>query len=694
MYFKLALKNVRKSLKDYTIYFLTLTFGACIFYVFNSMGQQQAMLKMTESTREIFKTMVQLIGYVSVFIAIILGFLIIYANSFLIKRRKKEFGLYSLLGMPKSRVSQILSIETLMIGIVSLFVGLLLGTVISQGLSIIVARLFKANLSSFQFVFSKEAAIKTIVYFAIMFLLVMIFNIITVSKQKTIKLIYGEKKNQKMLIQKQWIYVIIFLVSLGCIGTGYYLVLKHGIVSSLSNLLVAIILGSVGTVLFFFSLSGFLLKVIQRMKGIYYRGLNMFTMRQLNSNINTAFMSISMICLMLFFTIVILSGGLGVSQAFNKNTEENTQFGVSVSMLAENREGNVIESEEPSVEELEQKVSGTYYPLSGYLKEEIPEFNDIISDYVDMKIYSSEKYKMNMFDTNETTLEKAVANQGMSYIPPVSFITQSDFNASMKLAGKKPITLAENEVMLTSNINLLQKLYKSYFKEKDYIEIEGKKYNVIGKEAVSVAIDNQPISFNMGTIIVPDALVENLDLETYYMNANFKDESKATEFSKKATASTLDSENTNKPLLNSISRPEIMEATVGLSAIFTFIAIYIGLVFLITSAAVLALKQLSDASDNIERYKLLDKIGVDRSMINKAIFTQIAIYFIMPLALAFVHSIVGLKVVTDLVQILGGMNILSNLLQIVILFFVVYGGYFIATYVGSKSMNDIKIKKN
>ena len=401
-----------------------------------------------------------------------------------------------------------------------------------------------------------------------------------------------------------------------------------------------------------------------------------------------------MICLMLFFTIVILSGGLGVSQAFNKNTEENTQFGVSVSMLAENREGNVIESEEPSVEELEQKVSGTYYPLSGYLKEEIPEFNDIISDYVDMKIYSSEKYKMNMFDTNETTLEKAVANQGMSYIPPVSFITQSDFNASMKLAGKKPITLAENEVMLTSNINLLQKLYKSYFKEKDYIEIEGKKYNVIGKEAVSVAIDNQPISFNMGTIIVPDALVENLDLETYYMNANFKDESKATEFSKKATASTLDSENTNKPLLNSISRPEIMEATVGLSAIFTFIAIYIGLVFLITSAAVLALKQLSDASDNIERYKLLDKIGVDRSMINKAIFTQIAIYFIMPLALAFVHSIVGLKVVTDLVQILGGMNILSNLLQIVILFFVVYGGYFIATYVGSKSMNDIKIKKN
>ncbi len=220
--FKLSWNNMKKSLKDYAIYFLTLVLGVAIFYMFNSIDSQQAMLKISDSTREIIKLMIAMLGYVSVFVAVILGLLIVYANNFLINRRKKEFGIYMTLGMGKRQISKIILLETILIGIISLIVGLIVGIFASQFMSILIAKMFEADMSEFQFIFSKEACVKTCIYFAVMYAAVMLFNTYTISRYKLINLLNATKKNEKVKIKNPIISVLIFIIGAGILGYAYY----------------------------------------------------------------------------------------------------------------------------------------------------------------------------------------------------------------------------------------------------------------------------------------------------------------------------------------------------------------------------------------------------------------------------------------------------------------------------------------
>jgi len=184
MLFKLSLKNIKKSFKDYLIYFFTLILGVAIFYVFNSIDGQNIMVTMSKSTSEAFHMINKVLSSVSVFVSFVLGFLIIYASSFLMKRRNREFGIYMTLGMSKGRISKILFFETLSIGAISLVIGLGIGIALSQIMSIVVANMFDADMSKFTFTFSSSAMVKTIIYFSIMYIIVMIFNTIQVSRCK------------------------------------------------------------------------------------------------------------------------------------------------------------------------------------------------------------------------------------------------------------------------------------------------------------------------------------------------------------------------------------------------------------------------------------------------------------------------------------------------------------------------------
>ena len=325
MLFKLSVKNMKKSFKDYAIYFLTLVLGVAIFYMFNSLDSQQAMLQVSESTRKLIALMIDMLGVVSVFIAIILGFLIVYANNFLVNRRKKEFGIYMTLGMGKRQISKIILLETLLIGILSLLVGIFIGVFASQFMSILVAKLFEADMSEFTFVFSSGACIKTCIYFAVMFLAVMIFNTITISKYKLINLLTAVRKNEKVKMKNPILSVFVFLASVGILGYAYWKV-TGGIneLDTIEKILGPILMGTIGTIGIFWSLSGFILRVIQSSKKIYLRGTNMFVLRQLNNKINTTVVSMSVICIMLFMTISILSSSISVQNSMDTELEEMT----------------------------------------------------------------------------------------------------------------------------------------------------------------------------------------------------------------------------------------------------------------------------------------------------------------------------------------------------------------------------------
>lgn len=683
MYSKIAFSNVKKSIRDYTIYFLTLTFGICLFYMFNSVQAQQTVLKLNASQKSMIHLMSVIINGISVFVAITLGFLIVYANQFLMKRRHKEMGIYLLLGMEKQQVSKILLIETLLIGVFALIAGLVAGVFLSQGLAMLTAKMFAVQMKEFRFVFSQTAFIQTILYFAIIFIIVMIFNGITISKYKLINLLNSAKKNQKARLKNPILSVILFLISIGILGVAYHLIQKNQMLAVDNDFKISVILGVAGTFLFFFSLSGFLLELAKRSKKFYYNGLNMFVLRQINSKITTTFVSMSMLCLMLFLAISAFATGSGLASSVKTDLEDMTKFdctfyGVSEKGYQEEQQqkfmkrldvlGLTIEKDAKEILPITIYQNGTFrngtFRKCRYKMEPLLKGREKYSDY-------TKDYVKKLYET------------------PLTFAKLSEYNKIRKAIGEKELTLKSDEYILNCDYGNLIPIMEKAASDKQKLTLDGKTYKMkygLQKDTYMVTAAKT----DMGTVILNDEIIQSLKIDhsTLYLNLNWKGNAqkvsrKYTEYLKQMI---INSKMPNSPYSAIISKEEVYEQSTGLSTIITYIAIYIGLVFLITCAAVLALQQLSENADNIEKYQLLSKIGTSQKMINHAIKAQIILYFCLPLSLALVHSYVAIKTAKILISTLGQINITKAAAQSLILVIVIYIGYMIATYLGSKSM--------
>lgn len=668
MYFKLAFKNIKKSYKNYVIYFLTLIFGICIFYTFNSIESQSVMMELNEQKQSAFMMAEQLIGYFSVFIAFVLGFLIVYANNYLIKRRKKEFGIYMTLGMENGSLSKMIFLETLFIGAISLGIGVILGIMLSQALSVLTAYMFQVDLTKFQFVFSPLGFKRTVLCFSIIYLVVLIFNFISVRKIKLIDLLTASKRNEKPTIKNLWISVILFLVSVGILGIAYYKVIHDGIAFASFNALgLPILLGCIGTFIFFYSLTGFFLKVIQGNKKFYLRDLNMFVMKQISSKINTTFVSLSFICLMLFLAICTFSGGLGINRAINADLNDLTKFDVTFwSNSGEN------------IEKL--------------LKEKNIDISNIAKEDSNMIMYDSKIKYSNFLSKEGMTAMKnyfPVANDN-----DILVIGENGYNNTLKLLGKEPVNLKENQYLAVGNIDEMKKWVNESLENGNMDQMkklvnksseEGKKINISGKtlepankKYENINLYNFTMKGDILIFVVKDSLLEGLKPVSSRFNMMLKDNSNTKEELDNVRDQLVESQ------VYSITKKEIYDNAAGLGATMAYLGIYLGLIFIITSAVVLAIQQLTESTDNVERYRLLKEIGVDQKMINKAIFTQVGVYFMLPLSLAIVHSIVGLKISSTIVGVFGNASIMPNIIITAIIFVIIYGGYFLATYLGAK----------
>ena len=672
MYFKIALNNVRKSFKDYSIYFLTLTLGVCIFYAFNSIGDQKAFLELGKRQAEYIKVLQGLISGISVFISCVLGGLILYANNFLVKKRKKELGIYMTLGMGKNKISKILTYETALVGIISLVVGLGVGIIVSQGISAFASKLFEVSLSNYKFLLSTDAILKTVLYFGIIFILVMIFNTFVISKYKLIDMLTAAKKNEDIKIKNPILTAIIFFISLGLLGVAYKLVIKVGLNPTDRMFLVSIVLGILGTLLLFFSLAGFVLYVLQRNKNVYLKGLNIFVLRQMNSKINTNFLSMTVICLMLFLTISTLATGLSFKNALEKGLENTTPFDASATYYID--EDSKIKTAEESIRELGFKFNP---------EDKIVSYNE----------YKLEKTNLeSLLNKNAEGKNKKEIVEAMTY-KGTNAISISSYNDIRALSGEKSVSLANNEVLISSNLGEVENTLKNILKNNEKIEIDGKEYKIannalIGEgKVIKEAFESTGMTNNFFTLIVPDNIVSNLNPIANKININFPKNSNEEERVQKLFNEYRDGvvDSSKYGFVNGYTKARIYEDNNGMTNIVLFIGIYLGVIFLISSTAVLALQQLSEASDSIDRYKSLRRIGVSQKMINKSIFTQVSIYFGLPLVVALVHSIVAIKVVNGFLTMFNRPDIGVSSLVTALIMVIVYGGYFYATYTGYKS---------
>ncbi len=671
---KLSLKNITKSMKDYAIYFFTLILGVAIFYVFNAIDSQTVMFKVSGRTYEIIKLMTSILSAISVFVSFILGFLIIYASRFLIKRRNKEFAIYLTLGMSKRKISLILFFETLLIGLISLIIGLGLGVFLSQLMSVLVANMFEADMTKFQFVFSQSACLKTLIYFGIMYLIVIIFNTIIINKYKLIDLLSSSKKSEKVKLKNPYVCIVIFIISVIVLGLAYYLV-TDGFekLTTADQILIPIIMGIVSTFTLFWSMSGLILKLVMSLKNIYYKGLNSFIVRQISSKINTMVFSMTIICLMLFVTICVLSSSLSLKNSMTKNLKELVPMDIEFTKPVNREEGNGFSEIEANDSKI--SIEKTLENLNLNPEEE---FKDTLS----FNIYEDESIILKSLLIN--SLDEIYKEYPfLLYNQTIDLMKLNDYNALAEKFNLEKYNLKENEYIVIVNYDYMASIINTGLKNNPELLLNNETYHSKYKKCQDGFYELNSSRSNTGFIVLPDKALENHTSIAEFLVANYKNDKEKTE----DKIDEVLSNNYNKTTwLTYNSKIDIAKASVGLGSLVTFVGLYLGIIFLISSAAILALKELSESTDNKERYNMLRKIGASEEMLNSALFKQIGIFFATPLLLAIIHSIFGIKFANFLLESMGTKGLLLSNIMTAIFLVTIYGGYFILTYLCSKNI--------
>lgn len=678
---KLAFQNIRKSMKDYAVYFFTLILGVAVFYIFNALGQQTVMLPIQESTRDVLRLMMNVLKVVSVFVAIVLGCLILYANQFLMKRRKREFGLYMMLGMGKWKISGILLLETVGIGLLSLIIGLGIGVIGSQLTSALTANMFEADMDKFTFVYSAKTMWKTVLYFALMYIPAILLNAFIIGKCKLIDLFQASRRNEEIRMKSPTVCVFIFAAAAVMLGQAYWQVTDGAAsVATFFDVIFVMFRGALGTYLVFWSLSGLLLKLVMQQKKVYFHNLNSFTFRQIHSRIHTMVAAMTIICLMLFMSICVLSCGIYMNKEATAELDKMIPADLQVTKTR-NLENNAAQWD---LDVTPAQIENSHTSISESL-EQLGFSGKLLLDVQELDLYRDGAL------SGEQTLGSALEEMRQSY-PDLSmespvFVRISDYNRLAELTGQKSYTLKENEYMVIADFERMAVIRNMGLEAGAEIPLLGKTYIPKYQVCKDGYIFMNSSHVNGGIFLVPDTAVDDSLLYKSVLTSNYNAGSKneKMEIEKKIAALAEEPEYSNFRM-EFLTRISSSEASMGVGAMATFIGLYLGVVFLITSAAILALKELSESADNRERYLVLRKLGADEKMVRKSLFRQIGIFFLMPLVLAVIHSVFGIQVVQMMFDLSGQKWLTSSVISTAGIIILIYGGYFLITYFCSRTI--------
>lgn len=682
MLFKISLKNIRKSLKDYTVYFFTLILGVAIFYVFNAIDSQSVMLDVRENMMDIIKLMNDMLSGVSVFVSCILGFLIIYASRFLIKRRNKEFGIYLTLGMSKRKISAILFFETLLIGIVSLVAGLVIGTILSQFMSVIVANMFDADMTKFKFIFSMKACVKTLIYFAIMYVLVMIFNTFSISRCKLIDLLNAGKKTEKVTMKNPVVCTIVFVIGVGILSYAYWMVTR-GVksINIINKIGVPIALGCVATFLIFWSVSGFMIRIFTSIKSVYYKGVNSFVLRQFCSKINTTVFSTTVICIMLFITISVLSAALSMKDSLSKDLDSMCPVDVQLAKYSYDAMSEAYATSQDMNEKDREMLEDSKLSIIETLNNSGFDAQKYFKDVAEYNIYNTGLTVKDTLGDINTDDYQFMADT----IMPV--MTIGDYNSVARLYGNSTYELNDDEYIIVADYKNMVMIRNQALKKGITLSVNGKEYKPRYNECKDGFVQIGVQNMNDGILVVPDNAVKPQQVRNMGLSADYRADTKEERyFIETQLDNLMKNISFKKSFISWNSRIDLAESSVGLGALVIFIALYLGIIFLISSAAILALRELSDSADNKERYGMLRKLGVDERMIDMALFKQIGIFFAFPLILALIHSVFGIKFINIILATMGMSSMAASIGLTLAFVAVIYGGYFLITYLCSRSI--------
>ena len=656
--FDIARKNIKKSRSDYSIYFFTLILGVTIFYMFNAVGTQGIMKEAMCSSNVAVDNFVTVIGMVSIAVAIIFGLLIIYANNFLIKRRKKEFGIYMLLGMSPSKVSRILLYETCIVGFFSLVIGILFGIVLSQCLSVIVAKMFVMDLSGFRFDISVEALEKTLLCFVGIYVVVFLLNKRSVRKNKLIDLLTASKKSEKTVLKNSTLSLVLFIVSL--IGFVYVWIRIgfYGANLSRNEFFVCIILGFICTFLFFRSAGGFLQSACSSCKRFYAKGLNAFVVRQFSAGVNTSSFSMAVISLLLFLALLFFSTGFSIRNYFNERLGNFTPVDITMDLFSLDPAGFFEEHDIPMDE-----WSSDCLTIPVYKGSEVT-LRNLLGDHLEE---ASETFRMAEWDSM------------------VGVMRLSEYNLIEDLYGRDRLDMTDDQYAFILDFDMLGSIADKALKDGNVLTVSGTELTPAYDHVIPECVLMSGMEANLGIVVLPDAVIDSpectLENISNFIAANYSSE----EAGEKADA--VLSELTDDVFYT--TKKAIRSSSISMTVIIVFVVLYLGIVFVISGAAIIGLKMLSDSIDSASQFRILKYIGAGGPARKKALFTRVFSFFMLPLALAILNTIFGVRFVKGFMSSLGMINMGQGIILSLIIMVLIYGGYFLTTYEGCRKIVGI-----
>lgn len=719
---KLAWGNVRRAGRDYLVYLLTLTLGVTVFYAFNTISMQVDIAGIDEEG--LAQVMGSMLGDLTYFLAGVMAFLMMYANNFIMKRRKKEFGLYQVLGMGRGRVATIMALETVIVSVVAFVAGIVLGVGLSQLMTFFTASLFKTQIANFHFFFSMHAFNLTLACMLVMFVLTLLLNLRAVRRTRLIELMGAERRNESIKTRNPWIAIAIFAVGVVLVGVAYYRLLRDGfpltatdskLQEAMNQFGITTAMVTVGTFALFWGLSGMLIKLLQSLRGVYWRGLNMFTVRQLAAKVNTVCFSMGVIAMLLFLAITSVTCGMSIANVMNENLERYNPVDVSQTYVYYTPDTLDYYKEYVNPPEADRMVLADttvdLYPAwhgKGKSADNNDETGkkvniaDVAGEHVQIDSYLSFPFggsnpSVSAGEMCKTMGEKLPKALGGSNADTMGlFVTPaSQYNKLRQMMGEEPVSIGRDQYLLTCDMGgELGDLYTKYMAGGHTLTLGGHELKPATDKSDkdTAAIANSAMGSNPGTVVVADGLLSQLNLQPYSSSllVNYKQGMDTTEADESIKYTLLDNLLVDGKEPGSwgifITRSEMYTQAAQMNGLISYLAIYIGFVLVVACAAILSIQQLSNVADGSRSYRVLAQIGCDDRQIRHSVMAQQAVFFLFPLAVGLAHSFVALKVIIELVSTFGNMSIGGTVGLTCTIFLAAYGGYFLVTYLMSAGM--------
>ncbi len=659
---KLAIRNVKRSIKDYLIYIITVVMAFSLIFAFNFVSFSSDITQLSEMMENLKYAII----FVSCIIVFVIAWLINYTMKFMFEKRSKEFGTYMLLGIEKKDINKMFLSENIVLGLISFVISFFVGTILGNIISAIVMNLFEMPYKIKLSITLTPVLLSTL-YFILIYLFTLFRSSRRMKKMKIHDLLYLEKKNEEKIWKKKKYRNILFIifVILGILGLylcDYAFIISND-PSMVSYLGISILLLIISIYGITFTLGDFILALINKRRKIKYSKDNLFVAKNFEAKSRTIGFTLGTLSLLITLTLVCMNMSFIMKDAFENNIEQQAPYDILV-------EGMYSDVEESWTGKQDNRKKAWEY--IDYIHE-----NYEIEDELHYQILTLQDHQVAKYIKN-------IGNNGLYDYD--TYLKVSDYNKLLEMLGEKPIDLKENEYFVTGD-KTVQKYLKEIEKENNNITINGKQLSL-----KSTTIENFRLGWSTGNsflIVIPDNVAKNMQVVTELYAFDTKEETKESDNTKLEKLGYYEFKDGDSyfSYFPVTVRGYYESSNKTAMTIFSFSLLYVSIIFITVVGTILSIQTLSDSNKNKYQYKLLKKLGVEDKKIKKTIRKQITCNFLFPALYPIIIAITTSFSINRLFYAItsANMNYLTSILITIGIFAIIYGIYYIATYITFKN---------